>query len=152
MLSGPCESAGTSDVSFELMLTFPFPSVFFFFKKKKSGLSVHPSRGIRCWPVHVTLFVTDDHCTQFLIVGPQTLSQKPQHRCRLDDQRDRSLRREDLVCVIAQLARSVLDSLCQDLPRCFLESGPLLHNRREQTNLATLLTQHIGHTWRELHK
>ena len=33
----------------------------------------------------------------------------------LDDQRDRSLYRKDLACVIAQLARSVLDSLCQDL-------------------------------------
>ena len=53
---------------------------------------------------------------------------------------DRSLCRKDLVCVIAQLARSVLDSPYQDLPRCFLESKPLQHNRREQTNLATLLT------------
>ena len=34
---------------------------------------------------------------------------------RLDDQRDRSLCRKDVACVIAQLARSVLDSLRQDL-------------------------------------
>ena len=34
--------------------------------------------------------------------------------CNLDDQRDRSLYHNDPAFVIAQLARSVLDSLCQD--------------------------------------
>ena len=34
--------------------------------------------------------------------------------CNLDDQRDRSLYRNDPAFVIAQLARSILDSLCQD--------------------------------------
>ena len=34
--------------------------------------------------------------------------------CNLDDQRDRSLYRNDPASVIAQLARSILDSLCQD--------------------------------------
>ena len=35
--------------------------------------------------------------------------------CTLDDQRDRSLYHNDPAFVIAQLARSILDSLCQDV-------------------------------------
>ena len=42
--------------------------------------------------------------------------------------------------------RTVGSRPCQDLPRCFLESKPFLYNRREQTKLATLLTQNIVRT------
>ena len=62
---------------------------------------------------------------------------------KIDDQQGKILNRKSPACVIAQLARSVLDSLCQDLHAVSWHPKPLVHNRREQTNLSTPLTQNI---------